>query len=727
MVSANTKIAKEDPQIESDLAFPPSPPLPHWLKKGVFYSTRWEVADDNSSSPKPFKTIRFDVQVFDPRRPNEVCHLTDPEYATLLIPSRFQIYGLRTGKHATVTTAKVHEEMARAILNQTAWIILHGMRRRSDLDQKDFEAYAESALYGPGHLLMYADRLAKYIKDVKNSTNKFPSIVGATGTRRLHAHRILENAGIDPARGKMDKPTMFQIWKLAEERGLYLNPNAIGYLSEDPPQPEKLVTIPFLRMLQPWDYQWRMRHDLPGDRLQFNPFSDKSPDQMAMELGRKQGRTLTAPVPATMELIECALRWVFDYSSVLLEIRDYNASVFIEEQNQARRHKRISNYLAEVTIPEGLGRPFPLNASIKNTVAEGLDIGTATLLFIPVACAVILAAFDGRRRDEVTSIRAKGPKNDDCISRDEDGLWLETYIEKGVQSWERTPCNEASAAAIEILRRWSEPARELSGSTKLFQYKPLISDEVVSFDFNKALKLFVDFLGLDWKFKPHQLRRFFAILYFWHYQYRHLPALSYHLRHPNPLVTIRYVTEADSGAIFRHVNKDYTTTILTEAALGERNVSGPFGERFKRTAHKLRDHYRRITNVISPKLVHKVVARFVEKSGRRLKAMLWGYCACGTRRHQLRAARCLRNSDLRIASGPDFSQSSPAVCGDCPHHVTENVFEPFVRIELNLHKRAAADPNNAEVLREISREHVDKLQRQYDQHFSNSKPLEKLQ
>jgi hypothetical protein len=287
--------------------------------------------------------------------------------------------------------------------------------------------------------------------------------------------------------------------------------------------------------------------------------------------------------------------------------------------------------------------------------------------------------------------------------------------------------------AVEILRRWSAPARALSGDVRLFQYKRLGSDKVVFFRVDKYLGLFVAFLSLTplpdgsfWKFTAHQFRRFFAILYFWRYKYGDLAALSYQLRHFDPAMTQIYVTERETGAIFRHVSAEFTTSVLTEAALGQSDISGPFGERFKLVARRLRQHYRRLLKVVSPKLVQKIVERYVRNSGRRLKAMLWGYCFCGPLPHQLSSAQCLQGVPANKRIKPDFSRSTPSVCATYPHHLTEISFEPFVRADIEGHERAAADPNNGPIVREASREYVEGQRRHYNRCFKNSKPVEVL-
>jgi len=708
-------------------------PKPHWLEGGEYDGPIWIVIDDNPSSPKPHQKIRFDFLISDPRRPGEICRLNDLEYSHLLDTAKRQIYHIRTGKYATVTTAKPHEEMARAVLNWVAWMILNGIRRFSYLTQDDFDSYTELATYGPGHLLMYGPRLAEYVKGLKKAGIKIPSVKLSNKKPYLDTRKLLEDAGIDPKRGYVDKATSYELLKAAEAEGFYLTPKQIARLAAGPPKPEVLVSIPLLRLLQPWDYQWRMRDELYGDHIRFDPFHNASPEKISQELGNKIGRTETAPIRQTMELIDRSIRWVLDYAPVLLDLREKYETIIAEGLDRSHRLDRMAEVIYKSRIPEGPGRPFPLNACTKRSPSVGLDFGTAVFDFIPAACAVVISAFSGRRHDEVLSIRAAGPSNDDSISQDEQGLWLETYIEKTVGDWQKTPCNEVVVAAVAILRRWSAPALSISDDVSLFQYKRLISGEVVYFSLKSALKEFVDFLSLTptskgsrWVFKPHQFRRFFAIMYFWRYQYRDLAALSHQLRHFNPAMTQRYVTESESGAIFRYVNKDYTTTILTEAALGERNISGPFGERFKTTVRKLRAHYRRLVKVVTPTLVGKLVERYVERSGRRLKAFQWGYCTCTTLPQELRLARCLQNYGEETAIAPDLSRSSPVICGDCPHHVTESVFEKFWRTEMKLHEEAASDPSNGPLIREVSGKHAETLRHQYERSFKNSEPLESL-
>ena len=229
--------------------------------------------------------------------------------------------------------------------------------------------------------------------------------------------------------------------------------------------------------------------------------------------------------------------------------------------------------------------------------------------------------------------------------------------------------------------------------------------------------------GSEWLFTPHQFRRFFAMMYYWRYEYRNLGALSYQLRHLDPAVTQVYVTERETGEIFKEVGKDHTVAVLTETAVGERNLSGAFGERFKGVVRKLYARLSKATKVVSPNLVRRTVERYVTKSGRRLKGMPWGYCACGTRSHELGMARCLIGKDPESLAGPDFGNSSPVICCNCPHHATEQIFEPFLQEQIEFHERAEADRKNGSILRAASREHVKILRTHYERSFRNAKPV----
>lgn len=707
-------------------------PRPSWLNEGDYYGPYWIVIDDNPDSPKNPEKIRFDVQIFDPRRPGELCRLTDKEYTPLLIIVRRVLFNLRTGRYARVTSASFHEDIARRLIDLVQWMILNGITRFSNLCRDDFDAYVESVTFGPDQLLKYKTRLEEHYGRLKTAGGHVPVLKSKWNSVRLDTYQLLSDAGIDPLIGIHDQFVRFELLKIAKAKGCYLLPRQAATLSAGPPELERRSERQVAFGLLPWFYLWLMRRDF-DDQINFDPFENVSIKELTAALCKEGGRTKTPPIRQVMELINFSLRWVLLYAPVLLELRDQYYKLSNSGLSGKPKTARMSEIITQTAIPEGPACPSPLSASSKSQQSGRLSFGTAVQAFIPCACLVVIAAFTGRRHDEVLSIRAAGPDNDDCISEDESGLWIETYIEKSVQDWVRTPCNDVVKAAVEILRIWSEPARRRTESVNLFQYESLISHKVAALRTQRVLGQFLEFLpitpmpdGCRWPFTLHQLRRFFAILYFWHYQYGELASLSYHFRHLDPRVTQLYVTEPDSGKIFRQVSKEFTTTLLTEAAMGERNISGPFGERFKAVVRRLLDHYRKTVRVVSPELVEKTVNRYVEKSGRRLKAFLWGFCACGTSKGQLRIAKCLEGEPNESRVAPDFARSGFSTCGSCPHHATELFFKRAWEREIEDTQLAATDPNNPLILRKASDERGSELRYVYERSFERSKSLEAL-
>jgi hypothetical protein len=589
----------------------PSPadlPKPPWLKEGDFESPTWVVVDDHPSSPRPAMRIRWDVQLFDPRRPNEVCRLTDPEYSHLLDTIKRQSFSLRFGRFASCTAGVVHGDMSRQIVNWALWMIRNSIYRFADLTQDDFDSYIQAARYGSSFLIGYRQRLLEYVSELKKANLELPTVRRRGMPPALDICRFLSDAGLDPHKGRVDKLTSYELAKLSDEAGLYLTRIQKKRLSKKPPVPVQVCSIPLLLLLQPWDNQWHMRNHLPGDRITFDPFKDSSATEMSENLGTKIARTKTAPIQQTMELVDMSIRWVLDYAPVLLDLRDTYFEIISKNLSKERRLALMAERLPAVVIPDGPGRPFPLTASMKKSQPDGLEFGVAINRFLPTACAVVICAFTARRHEEVLTLRAAGPNNGHCISSDENGLWLEAFIEKTRQDWVKTPCNELVAKAVTILERWSQPARSATGKSGLFQLRRLLQLPIVRFYLGYSLNEFVDFLRLSpladgsrWRFTPHQFRRFFSIMYFWRYEYGNLGALSHLLFHDDPGMTLKYVTERDLGAIFREVGTEHTTTLLMETAAGERNLSGPFGERFKVTAIKLYRRYRRLTKVVASK------------------------------------------------------------------------------------------------------------------------------
>jgi integrase len=520
-----------------------------------------------------------------------------------------------------------------------------------------------------------------------------------------------------------------QLWKLADGEGLYLNPRQRQRLKTVPSKPSRITKVNILRQMQPWEFQWQIRRILPGDKIGFDPFPSLSIAKTADKLGTSSGRTKTAPVDQTMFLIDRSIRWILDYSSAVQEMAqraDMIATEFSRSVRLRDKTKKLGRVFDNLPLPQGPGQPWPVRPRLISAISYHGGM-TEVLRCFFASCFIVIAAFTARRRKEVTSCRAAGVDNQYCITSDEDGHWIELWIEKTTRGWDKTPCPEIVVKAIELLRQLSESARNINGTPQLFQYKLWGRSKTASFRILKALRELTGRLdipplpdGSTWKFHPHQFRRFFAIMYIWRYEFGELSALSYQLRHYNLDITRRYLTEPIHGKIFREVQSEHTVSILKEVAVGRRDAGGPFGERFKKLAGRIRAQMIASVHIFTEEKFASQIERLVLRSGKILKGFPWGYCTCGSSSRDLSQAKCVQSDSGVALRGPDESKATLTTCATCPHHLTHEGFRPYLANQIELHEKASRDKNNGPLVRNASATYLSDLRNYCDRLFGPS-------
>jgi hypothetical protein len=89
-------------------------------------------------------------------------------------------------------------------------------------------------------------------------------------------------------------------------------------------------------------------------------------------------------------------------------------------------------------------------------------------------------------------------------------------------------------------------------------------------EYNQAIDKFCDYFelpvenGRRYYLRQHQLRRFFAILFFWSHSFGGLETLRWFLGHADASHVYRYVTEVTPGAILRGVQAEYALSHIEE-------------------------------------------------------------------------------------------------------------------------------------------------------------------
>jgi hypothetical protein len=220
-----------------------------------------------------------------------------------------------------------------------------------------------------------------------------------------------------------------------------------------------------------------------------------------------------------------------------------------------------------------------------------------------------------------------------------------------------------------------------------------------------------------WHFTPHQFRRFFSILYVWRYQLGDLSALSYHLRHTDIVATRRYVTEAAAGLLVEE-EREFTKTILREAALGERKLGGAFGERFQRMLERWKSEVQKKVRIVPPERLEKWVEKFVSASDFLLKSNPWSYCVCPETPEGAARANCRKVlGTSRDTRGADFANAAPHICVGCFYNCTDLMFKPYIEEEIRLTQRRLEDPSLPSLVRNAETKRLSDLVRYLEADF----------
>lgn len=711
---------------------------PRWLLTPYPEHT-WTVYD---TVHKRHRTIRFDVAL-----PNGRTLL---DYPHLLESIKRVVYGVRTGPLMEVESGSVQATIASNLLTLARWMTSNNIDKFEQITPADVREYAELAAYGAhnilntegvlaGHLQKIATR-AGFDPDDPPKTARHKAIASLPTLSRgplghtvyLHRSALLREAGLDGLTFGGICPLTILLDNFEQSLGLNLNTNVRRRLArnlsldelDDTPVSEEHVR----RFLMSFDYLYRHRRYL-HDAIQQNPFPASSPRAEAQRLGKVIGRTQTVPIPQAVTMIERSIRWVVDYSSDLLELNDFADSILDMDRSNKGEEKawealreKLQTFKPGITGP---GCPYPIlplqrQAHETDPFDEILDASRFysgmslpnALRFLMVACAVVIAAFSARRATEICGLKAG------CIELDEAGKpWLRIYIAKTVQEESVIPIPQVVAEAVRVLERLSARARTQTGLPFLFQMNlpgtnttlGISGDGAPNFPFGRFLRCFGYFLdipaledGSRWTFKPHQFRRFFAILYIWVYELGDWGALSYHLRHFNPEMTRRYVSDPELGHILALANKEHTAQVMANAALGKTNIGGALGSRLKLAAKRLYDRMSVRVHIVPERVFIQRLTRFVERTGVTLRALPWGFCGCNPDNASDAADCALPTQERTQPRIPDIASATPALCQECYFSVRSDVFLPFLKGTLAMHQSIAGNQLNPRILRNAS-------------------------
>lgn len=711
--TARTGLALHDETIPACLASADGR-RPRWLLT-PYASDTWRVTD---TGHKPSRSLRFDIALPGGRRLGD--------HPNLLDTVKRVVFGIRHGPLLRVESGSVQAEKASSLLVLARWMVVNRIERFEDLNASDQWEYAQLAAGGIHDILNTEGTLSRHLQSLaeqldfaevdtlhqrRTKSRRLLPVRGYRGKQTyLDRERLMADAGLDGIRLPGARDPLCRLLDAFEATTALDLPGHVRRRLASPPSVEDIEERPMTsetirRLLMPFVLLYEHRRYL-DDALRTPPFQGQALKDVAKRLGSGIGRTPTVPVTQAATLIERSVRWVLDYAPPILEAKE------------ALDDGRIPQMMPTGPAASGPATPFPLRPGHQSerasepgfgvvrpaTPGAGMALRTA-LNYLAVACGVVIAAFSARRAAEIVGLR-RG-----CIKRDDTGgPWLQSFIHKTVQSDGTVPVPEVVAAAVAVLERLSARARQRTGTEYLFQFNLPASDAVVGlgrdgvpvFQLGSLMREFGYFVdvppledGSRWTFRPHQFRRFFAVLYVWCYDLADWGALAHHLRHFDLEMTRRYVSDADLGTILNQANRQRTAEVLAGVALGNRRLAGPAGERLSKSVQSLHVRLAQRVQVVPERKLHQRIMRFVERSNLELRAIPWGYCA-------LPDAAGLP-AVCSGGTGPATPEAaSVATCSDCSRSVRAPEFRPYLAAALARHRTIAESAHAPPLMRRAS-------------------------
>ncbi|MGQ3285552.1 hypothetical protein [Bosea sp. (in: a-proteobacteria)] len=498
-------------------------------------------------------------------------------------------------------------------------------------------------------------------------------------------------------------------------------------------QEETGLTLQRLQtFLMPVTFLWTIRDRIVHDPVGADPLlGTRNVAALARSIARTEGqRTMTVPPLQACTLINAALTWVLEYGPQIREGvatvqramssgKDYDVSIGI-----INAHNRSGEFREDVPGPWPLNDVYwPGRYAIASFHSDRPTLRTVLFEYLAVSCMIVIAAFSARRIEEIESLR------DDALRNENGDYWLSCWIGKNIRDIESIPVPNSVAVCIDTLLWLSESARRSQSKKWIFEFLNLISTEGkpndfrrASFDVYRSLERFARYVnvpalpdGTFWVPKPHQFRRFFGVVYYNRYRYRHLTALSRFYRHFDPDRTRRYIAEAASGAFLREEDElraaerrsrvrtryaklraedfeqtavDFRTERFINVVRGGEFMGGWGGDVLRRQLNELILQAKASLDVgpaddLPEASLSSIVGLFAKGIRLEPNGLGHSYCKCSHEPQDLRVAGCLRersdisDSQAVMMSAPDPAFAADTVCSGCPHNVQFEECKPY--------------------------------------------------
>lgn len=656
----------------------------------------------------------------------------------------------RSASHSSPTTALTHLETL------CSWMRRNDIYHLQDLTRDQLNQFIGEAAKGRGLASGMNDRLMGFLKNFENEKDEqvarslLKSYLlprkkpGEVGSRFVFDQKKLSDAiGMKVT---IRLPRDF-IEKVASLTGVPLDAFILDGYGTKPISVttlERIANTVNLLSLIPIGF----------DSVRFYAFPDTS-DECLLKLGAfPRGRTANLPLENAVDLMATGARWIIDYADAFLSLGNAARNLLTTYPNTLWYHVplKLALEVNRIKITDGVD----LNSLIEKKI-ENLEDVVYALHLLTAAAVSVLFSNTARRRNEIVS--DKYGLTFGCLEKSDLGVYsMRVYIEKTLKQYVVTKVNYLAGMSIEVLKKIQRIYSDLGENQKVAENDSLFTARVSfttdAFSHDKYTK--PDFAGKylpawtqlvlgkhSMQVLPHMWRRFYAVLYFYRYDFPQLSALSKHFFHFNENHTFIYITDksmveyVDSiptnmrlhevrfqgkvvAAIeefdikyiklFDGVAEEYMLSTIMKASEGE--TSGGFVRSLLKRVADYVKLFNTESTLSDPERFIPLAKKLI-KEGHIPMPFSHGVCFANRKAlYEAHEANCAKDGKL------DRSKASCTVCSSCSNHGTHNGTMNFLTKEIAFYENVLNDFSLTAFEHAHARQELDGLQETMQYHLS---------
>ncbi|WP_138984442.1 hypothetical protein [Sphingobium yanoikuyae] len=531
----------------------------------------WVVTDAHITKGRPAKyTFDFSVPVLPGKIP-----LSD--YIDDLIISKVIVAETMFGRG--ILPGKGPKAALSLLTNYTAfvrWRLDEGLVCNEDITprvlERYFDRYAREGQFG---LISLEPRIEQYLGRVADGLPIPGKIVNGiinVEMMQVHAELGLASKYLPPDASAMLRGGLLSINPNLEFNRKFLRAGKkVPY--RDAEKPPQLTAGSAGQAFKGLEALWTLSQcKAISDPLNFDPFRKSSRTKRAQAAGRTDGQTAIIEPSSWLALLDHGAKWVLDLVGPVRAIvdaaRSAALSVYKNYGGMTPTQDGMRSEFRE-NVQVAINKYWPNNPNLPAIIPywswpstlprDGDNRLTLNDLhyYLICACCLMIGGFSARRRGELLALQAGSTE------RDAEGhWWLSTYILKTLRDYDQIPVPPSLVRAINILEELSEKARSDADQSWIsLIYRPSVfstdthqdgrrTQPYFHFEPRNLIKDFASMCNLeialsrdDLSLANHQLRKTFSVFFYYGDRHSNLDALSRFLRHFDPEMTRRYLSE----------------------------------------------------------------------------------------------------------------------------------------------------------------------------------------